>query len=192
MKKFSILNSPFSIQKGFTLVELLISLVVLATVTSTIAAVFFISLRSVKKINNLETIKQNGNYAITQMTKMLQYAELFDGVSNDNVTYTKVCQLPSSSSLTTYRYVRFTALDGGQTTFSCGGNPQTVASNSASLIDNTTYQMTACTFTCTQSASDNPYTIGVSFTIDKIVKTSFLDDPSSVIFQSSVTMRNAK
>ncbi len=185
-------NGELRNMKGFTIIELLISLLILTTVTGTLVGVFVVSLRSTKKISNIQLIRQNGNYAVNQMKKMIQYAEFFNGISTDNVSYTKTCDSPTAPSLTQYKYVKVTALDGGQTTFSCSGSPQTIASNSASLIDTSVFFMSACSFTCIQAATDTPYTIGISFTIDKINRTSFLEDPTPLIFQSSVTLRNVK
>ncbi len=181
-----------TISDGFTLIELLVTMFIMTTVGTLIIGIFVVSLRSTTKVNNLQLIRQNGNYTVQQMVKMLQFAQRFDGVSTNGTTFVTSCETPPSSTaqLTQYRYVRFTAYDGGQTTFSCQTGPDTIASNSASLIDTNTYSITACSFTCTQFRADSPQAIGVSFTLQKNSGVNILEDPAPLDFQTSVTMRN--
>jgi prepilin-type N-terminal cleavage/methylation domain-containing protein len=175
--------------RGFTLVELLISLFILSTISSLVLGIVWISLRSTVKVNNLNTIRQSGNFAIIQMAKMLQFAKQFQGVSTDGITYTQVCQAPGTSPLQSFSYVSFTATDDGTVTLGCLQSPATIASNSASLINTNAFTVTACSFTCTQSAG-SPYTIGIKFTIQKKLTGSVFDQPSPLVFQTSATMRN--
>jgi prepilin-type N-terminal cleavage/methylation domain-containing protein len=174
---------------GFTLIELLVSLFILSTISSLVLGIIWVSLRSTVKVNNMNLIRQNGNFAITQMAKMIQFGKQFQGVSSDGTTYTQTCQAPGTSPLQTYNYVSFTASDDGDIVLGCLQSPSTIASNSASLINTNTFTVTSCSFTCTQT-SDSPYTIGIQFTIEKKVSGNLFDQPSPLFFQTSATMRN--
>lgn len=190
MSKLQMTNDRFL--RGFTLVELLVGMFVITTVGTLIVGIFMVSLRSTSKVNNLQSIRQSGNYTLSQMVKMLQFAQRFDGVSTNGNTYTLTCETPPSSSnqLDQYRYVRFTSYDGGQTVFSCRNSPNTIASNSASLIDTNTYTVSSCYFTCSQVRPDLPQTIGISFTLSKRNTNNLIEDPSPLDFRTSVTIRN--
>ena len=187
---FSIFHFPFS--RGFTLVELLVGMFIMTTIGTLIIGIFVVSIRSTSKVNNLQTIRQSGNYTLSQMVKMLQFAQTFDGVSTDGNSYTLSCQVPpaSSASLQQYRYVRFSSYDGGQTTFACTNSPDTIASNSASLFDTNSFEVTSCAFTCSQIRPDLPQTIGISFTLNKLNTSNLIEDPAPLDFQTSVTIRN--
>jgi prepilin-type N-terminal cleavage/methylation domain-containing protein len=178
-------------QKGFTLLELLISMTILLTVGSLVFSVLIISIRSTTKVNNTQLVRQNGNDVITQLSRMVQFSQSFNGVSTDGTTYTTACQAPiAGGKLQTYEYVQITNFDDGVTTFSCSANPSTIASNSASLIDTNNYTISSCKFTCTQVTPESPQTIGISFTLGKKNATSFLDNPTPIEFTTSVTLRN--
>lgn len=174
---------------GFTLVELLVSLLILSTVSSIVIAIVWVSLKSIVKVNNMHLIRQNGNFAISQVTKMLQYAKRFEGVSTNGASYTTACQAPGTP-LQPYNYVRLTAADNGTIVLGCLSSPATIASNSASLISTAGFTVTSCNFTCTQVTIGSPYNIGIQFTIQKRVSGNIFDEPAPLLFQTSATIRN--
>ncbi len=177
--------------RGFTLLELLISMTILLTVGSLVFSVLIISIRSTTKVNNTQLVRQNGNDVITQLSRMVQFSQSFNGVSTNGLTYITTCQAPiAGGTLQTYDYVQITGFDDGVTTFSCAANPATIASNSASLIDTNSYTVSSCKFTCTQVTPNSPQTIGISFILGKKNATSFLDNPTPIEFTTSVTLRN--
>ncbi len=98
MNKFSIFpaerdpasqdNFQFSIKKGFTLIELLVVILVIFSVGVLISSVLFSALRGANKTNTIDTVRRNGNSAITQMSRMIRYSQSFNGVSTDGVSYT--------------------------------------------------------------------------------------------------------
>jgi prepilin-type N-terminal cleavage/methylation domain-containing protein len=176
--------------RGFTLIEMLVSMLIIVTIGGLLVSIFFVSLRSSTKVHNMNTIRSNGNYAITQLTKMIQFAQTFNGVSNDGINFISTCQTPGGSfdALTQYKYVRITSFDSGVTTFSCTN--ATIASNSASILDNNTVSTSACSFSCSQVDPLSPQTVGVSFIIRKKNVTSLIEDPTPLQFNTSITVRN--
>lgn len=83
---------------GFTLIELLVVMFVILTVGAVVSAILVSSLRGTSKTNTIDIVRRNGNSAISQMGKMIQYAQNFDGVSTDGVNYTADCSYPLSYS----------------------------------------------------------------------------------------------
>lgn len=175
---------------GFTLVELLVTLFIVTTVSLLSIGIVWISLKSTVKLHNQNLIRQNGNSAMLQMIKMLQFARVFQGVSINGTTFDLTCQKPGSLPVSAYNYVRFTSADEGETTFACLLSPQTISSNSASLIDANLFKVTNCSFSCTQSAPDSPYTVGIKYNIEKKVAGNIFDEPMPLTFQNSATIRN--
>lgn len=182
--------------RGFTLIELLITLLILTTVSSLVVGIVWISLKSTVKANNINVIRQNGNFAMLQMAKMLQFSNEFQGVSNNGNAFNFNCQTPGAS-LQKYKYVKFTGSDNGVTILGCTNNPSDIASISASLnvrkslINTSKFRLTSCNFTCTQVNAGLPYTVGIEFTIEKKVTGNIFDEPAPLLFQNSITLRNS-
>lgn len=186
--KFQILNS----QRGFTLVELLAVSVVMVAVSVIITATITSSLRGTTKTNTINDVRQNGNYAISQVSKMIEYAKSFGGVSNDGVNFTSSCinlALPLTPTPTPSQYsnIKIIGFDNGETIFSCSS---VIASNGASLIDINLVFVDACSFTCSQDKSTDAPIIGINFSLSKKTTSSLFENNASVSFKTSVKMRN--
>jgi len=163
--------------KGFTLIELLVVAGVFVSVSTIILSIFVISLRGSRKSELLLTMKQNGNFAMSQMVKQIRYAKSID---------TPASCVPSVSQSS----ITITSLDNGQTTFSCQVSPSTLASNSAALMDTNQVKVTACSFVCSQPTAVEPPTITISFTLLPKNVSTLSENTGSIPFTTSVTMRN--
>lgn len=178
--------------KGFTLVELLAVSVVMVAVSVIITATITSSLRGTTKTNTINDVRQNGNYAISQVSKMIEYAKSFGGVSNDGVNFTSSCinlALPLTPTPTPPQYsnIKIIGFDNGETIFSCSS---VIASNGASLIDTNLVFVDACSFTCSQDKSTDAPIIGINFSLSKKTTSSLFENKASVSFKTSVKMRN--
>lgn len=184
MKKIS--NS----QKGFTLVELLAVIFVLMAVGTIVGAILVSTLRGTNKTNTIAVVRQNGNFAIMQMVKMLRFAKTL------NKTF--VCgtlEVPVATDA-----VELTFFDDSKTTFSCNNSldtpPNTITSNSASLLDTTSVSLVSCSFTCSQASLSDLSIIGINFSLSAYAPTGVNLLPektasaTAIPFQTSVTMRN--
>jgi type II secretory pathway pseudopilin PulG len=182
------------LQSGFTIVEILAVIVVFIAIGSIAAAVFFTSLRVVNKSNSLASLRENGNYALSQMTKMIRYAVTFGGISTDGITYSNVCYAGPITSVKNVpsTYLKITSFDNNETVFHCipGANGN-VASNSASLLDTAIVKkIDACSFSCSQENEGDPPTILINLTISETGLAGINEKNTTLPLQTSVTFRN--
>jgi putative endonuclease len=190
---------------GFTLIELLTSIVVLVAIGSIIAGLISFSLRGSNKTNTMESIRQAGNYALSQMSKDITYAQPFDGrntgfngtIINGETTYSTSCPISHSLNVIT---VRSSSGNDIVTQYSCNSPALTVTttrngvtSAPTSLINNTvSVNLTNCSFTCTQDSTGVPI-IGISFSLEPFAQNGLVENSNSaIVFKTSVTMRNYK
>jgi prepilin-type N-terminal cleavage/methylation domain-containing protein len=194
--KFKIKN----FERGYTLVELLAVMSIVVVVGVIVAGILTSSLRGGSKSNVLDNVRQTGNFAVTQISKMISYSRSFNGISTNGGFYTTNCTqvIPPPPAPTpapiVYKYIKITAFDGGQTIFSCINDSSTglptIASNGASLVDTSNVSVTSCYFSCSQSNFGQPPTIGINLTLSQNNPSSLPEKTASVPFQTSVTIRN--
>lgn len=91
--------------RGFTLLEVIVSVSIVAIVGVVISQAFFTTTTSGTKSQALQEIKQNGDYALTIMERMIHNA----------VRVTNVCDASGELAPS----VTIQNLDGGLTTFGC-------------------------------------------------------------------------
>jgi prepilin-type N-terminal cleavage/methylation domain-containing protein len=175
---------------GFTFIELLVSMSIILLVGSLILVVFFMSLRGAEKSQHLLTLRQNGNFALTQMVKSVRLAKGFpEGTLCDGTT-----ALPSISIIS--------ATDLTITTYACteaepGSEFATIASRSASgdetqLLDGSTVKTNGCSFTCgTQGPFQTPY-LRINFSLIPAAADPQQSDTSSLPFSSTIILKNAE
>lgn len=185
---------------GFTLIELLVLIVVLSAVGSIVIGIITFSIRGTNKTNTIENIRQSGNYAISQMSKTIEYAQSFEGLSTDGIIYDKVCPVGAVPPTTTsYNRIKITPFNNPPIEYACndlgGGNIFSLTSNGTSLIDTVTagaeIKMTSCSFKCTVSNAVDVPIISVSFSIEPATTSTLVEKVATPItFETSVTMRN--
>lgn len=121
-------------QAGYTLIELLVVVIIITVVGTTIAGIITLSLRGSNRSINVNAIRQSGNFAVSQMTKMISYAGSFEGVANlvedvdpltKKISYHKQCADPNAQ----YKFLKITSFDQGTTTFICNSKDNSDDSN---------------------------------------------------------------
>ncbi len=176
---------------GFTLLETLVSISVVATVGVLIAQVFFTTTRSNKKTELLKDVKQNGDFAM----------ELMDRTIQNSLGITSEC----SSSGTTLPFITLRNADGNISELGCVADASVtrIASTSAESgkIDyltsaNVTIGGTTCDedantlhFTCLSNI-DQPPQITIQFRMTQRGTPVDQFEKASIEFQTTVTPRN--
>jgi len=155
--------------KGFTLIELLVAIGILGIVGGITTIIFFTTLQSSSKSEVLREVKQNGDFAISVMERMIRNANSVNSCSG------------SSTSLT------ITNPDGRTTQFSLSGTQ--IASNGA-MLTSTKVSASNLSFTCTRT-SGKPDVVGISFTLSQAGSPTRPEERASMTFQTSFTLSQA-
>lgn len=207
MNKNKLKNLNIKSKTGYTLIELLAVMIILIAVGTIITTILVGALRGGDRSNTVTNVRQSGNYAMSQMSKMIAYAKSFDqivdtsgGTYTDCVTAVVGATTPTPAPLR-YSSVSVTSFDGGQTTFSCDNTNQWIASESASgvtayLTNTDTTSVANCYFTCLQNSKEMSPTIGIYFDLNTRLPvgssiTPFVEKRTSIHFETSVTLRNS-
>lgn len=160
---------------GFTLIEILIVLGIFGVIAIIGVNMFFAILKGSAKTRILTEVKQNGNYALGVMERMVRNARNLESYTGNSITIVN--------------------LDGGKTTFACGdsdGNGiNDIASNEASLINDQ-----VAVENCDNVFSVNPGELGIQpdevaidFTLTQAGEGRG-EEKASIDFKTTVTLRN--
>lgn len=171
-------------QSGFSLVEMLAVLAITGVVGTLMFQTLSSTLRGANKSGSIATIQQNGNFVLSQMTRMIRYSIALE---SPDTCYSGPTPTPVVSTSITIRNV-----DNNTTTFSCDTGTGSIASNSANMLNNAAVAVTACSFSCFQA---NPYdspTMTVSFTLNKKNSNNLVENNSPATFQTTVLLRNVQ
>lgn len=168
--------------KGFTLIEILVVIGVLAIIVIIGSTSFFNMFKGSTKVKATNLVKQEGNYALDIMTKMVRNArEIL--VNTDSPP--RICVLGMNK-------LKIKNPDGGETEFECDGSA--ISSTSAVTADQvpiTSDQITvdSCSFDCVEGGYFDPDVVTIDFTLSS---GSFLPPEEQAItnFRTTVVLRN--
>lgn len=180
--------------RGFTLIELLIVMAVMVSVLAIVVGITSSTLRGSNKTSTINNVRENGNYAISQMSRVIKYAKSFDGVSEDGDPPWE-CQpmppppLPTPTPIP-YKFLKVTSFDGQQTVFSC--DSATIYSNGDPLIDTDSVELDpwSCIFTCRQDRITDSPTVSINFTLISKTTSLLVEQKASIPFAVSIKTRN--
>lgn len=183
-----ILLSGNNMKRGFTLIELLVAMAIISGLGIMIAQAFFTTTRSNTKVERLTDVKQNGDYALSIMERMIRNAR----------TLTASCT-PAGTQAT--ESIAIASSDGYTTTFQCllDGSVTRIASVSAFgtkylTSSSVTLGGTSCAadtlvFYCT-SIVQVPKSVKVTFQISQKGTPTDQFEKASTQFQTSVGLRS--
>lgn len=166
-------------QKGFTLIELMVVVVILAIVAILVVNLFFSTLKGATKTTVLNEVKQNGDYAISTMERLVRNAQ----------TITSSCDGSSSTA------VKILSQDNQETTFDCSGGMQQIASTSSLgtvYLTNDKVRLVSetCSFIC-QKPSLGPQILKIGFSLSQAGQESGLrpEEKAQINFKTTVSLR---
>ncbi len=161
-------------RKGFTLVELLVVMVIMVTVGMLIANLFLANLRTAAKTKALTEIKQNGDYALAVMRRMIRNAQKVQSNCPEGGA--------SGADLTILN------LDENTTEFTCQSDK--IASEGAALTSrNLTVEGCSSAFFCRKPLG-RPAVVSISFTLKKGGPSLGKEFTAEIPFQLTVSTRN--
>lgn len=169
-------------KNGFTLIEIIVVIGILGIILLMGSNLFFSILRSSTKTRILQLVKQNGDYAISVMGRMIRNARSVSG---------------NGSSITILNP------DGKTTTFNCcGASPNfLIASESGGLscenarLTSSEVKVNNCSiFTVTSGEPGvRPAVVKINFNLSQVSQAEVTPRPeeqASVSFQTTVSLRN--
>lgn len=163
-------------KNGFTLIEIIVVIGILGIIMVMGSNLFFSILRGSTKTKILQLVKQNGDYTITVMSRMIRNAREISGN----------CQLGMTN-------LAIQNPDGHETEFSCleiGTTNGRIASNSA-RITSSDVKVDSCSFTCVNGeVGVSPAAVTINFTLSQAGVTTRLEEQASVNFQTTISLRN--
>ncbi len=170
--------------KGFTLIEMLVSISIIITTTTVVVAILASSFSGITKSTISEDVRQNGNSALSRMTRTIQFAQSFQGVSANGTDYITNCSLDSGEK---YNYVRVKT-STQVVTLSCTDSD--IMMGTSSLIDENKVGIIegSCSITCLQGSNITPPVLGINFGLFNAAATD--QKKSEIFFSTSVKMRN--
>lgn len=154
-------------KKGFSLIELTITVGLLSLLAISISALVLSTVLSSYRLRNIVHVKEVGNYVTTQIERIIRNARSVTTCKNDSLTIINQ--------------------DNNLTTIQLTGN--SIASSSASL---TPSDITVSNFTlsCIPTSS-NPQLVQISFTLQANSNPNSLPHENPLInFSSSIEFRN--
>ncbi len=175
-------------KKGFTLIELLVAMAIISGLGIMIAQAFFTTTRSNTKVEKLTDVKQNGDYALSVMERMIRNAR----------TLTASCTSGGTQATPSAAIV---SPDGFTTTFQCAldGSVTRVASVSSIgtqyltagsvTLGGTSCDTDSLNFYCTSIAQVSR-SLKVTFQLSQKGTPTDQFEKASTQFQTSVGLRS--
>lgn len=185
-------------ERGFTLIEMLASIIVLVAVGSIIAGIITSSLVGTSKTNTIENVRQNGNYTLRQMAKNIEFAQVFNGVSDTGDVYADSCLHVSPTPTPDIKFIKVTSSDGSEIIYNCDGSTLTISipdgmttPTPTPLIGQSSLSLMECSLVCTQSKSTDTPLIRIRFSLGPVSSGGFVETSSPpILFETSVAVRN--
>jgi len=162
---------------GFTLIEMMVVVALFSVIALMAVNIFFITLRTGVKAELVKEIKQNGDYAVSTMERMIRNAR---EIHSDTT-----CDGSSQSS------IKIVNPDYLTTEFSCGSQiaSQSAVATTYLTSSELTVDLSSCFFTCQRPVS-NPETVTISFTLSQTGTPDRPEEIASATFQTAISLRS--
>jgi prepilin-type N-terminal cleavage/methylation domain-containing protein len=135
--------------KGFTLIETLVSTGLIAIISTTVAVIMFVLLRSVSKAQSIKEVKESGEAALSIIERSVHDAVDLQSCGVNLLVVNN--------------------RDGSTTSFYCDPGNQQIASDSATGVMYITSDKVRCSsFSCLADSKGNNYLINLSFYLEPI------------------------
>jgi len=176
-KLYAIRHSPY-VKSGFTLIEILVVIGILAIIVVVGSTSFFNLLKGSTKTKTVNLVRQNGDYALEVMSRMIRNARGIVGIERG-------VKNPFSE-------ITITNPDGKTTTFACRKSEEDIASNSASLISGQV-RVDDCSqifYVERDTTGLQPDKVTINFTLESGVGSARPEEQASINFETTVILRN--
>lgn len=175
-------KSPLLSGAGFSLIELLVGIAIIITTSTIVLSIIVSSFRISSKTTASSTVRQNGNYALAQMTRQLKFADSFQGAHRAG---SPVIDNPCGVG------VDYDQVDIKQNKedVSIVCSDDEISVDGENSIDTNNIQIGSCSLTCSQAGSEGPV-ITIDFDLAIGDADTAIEDRASIDFSTTVKMRN--
>lgn len=173
------MNKKYEIREySFTLVELLVVAAIVLLIIGVVSNLFFSALRGATKTTIINEVKQNGDYALSVMERMIRNAASLNSPT---------CPFSSSSNIV------ITNPDNYQTTFACPSPPNVRIASNSSYLTSDKVAVSGCSFTCFKPTSSSAM-VKITFSIHQPPPSAGVtlrpEEKISINYETSVVVRN--
>lgn len=178
-------HGTLNIKKGFTLIEMLVMVAIMVTVGSLAAIIFFTTLKGASKSDVIREVKQNGEYALSVMERMIRNAKSIEAVGN--------CLVKGGCSSGIGTCLKIKNPDNQTTTFMMEpvGSLLKIAANSGNYLTNDKVKLVSppgLIFICTAN-SGKPDVVTIRFTLSQAASSARPEETASIPFETTVSLR---
>ncbi|OGV89699.1 hypothetical protein A2Z41_02475 [Microgenomates group bacterium RBG_19FT_COMBO_39_10] len=168
-------------KNGFTLIEILVVVGLFGIIAVISSASFFSLLRGSTKAKTASNVKQNGDYALGVMERMIRNARYLEKNSDSTPEDEQICELGMTK-------IKIKNPDGGSTEFSCGDDK--ISSNSADLISDEI--IVDCSFDCQrqEDGSFKPDVVTIDFILSSGGPSARPEELALISFKTTISLRN--
>lgn len=178
-------------KSGFSLIELLVATSIIITAMTIVLGIIISSFRISSKSATQDVLRQNGNYALSQMSRTIQFTDGFVGVSSeaDATNFVSCIDPPGQISNINVSYNKLPHV------FSCKDNTAPnngIFDNGNPMIDSSKIKVEAgsCNITCLQLNDSAAPVIGISFRLIYGGSSSTFEKNSTQQFSTRIKVRN--
>lgn len=169
--------------RGFTLIEILVVIGLLGIIVAIGSNMFFTTLRSSGKSKTLTRVKQNGDYALSTIERLIRDSEKV--ITNSDGS---LCEASMNK-------IKVKRIDGSEIEFECldeGIATGYIASTSAvrARLTSDEVKLDSCSFDCSSQGEFYPQIVSIDFTLSQAAVTTRLEEQASVNFKTTVNTRN--
>jgi len=193
------LKMGITINKSFTLIELVIVIGVIAISLPVIFGLFFLNLQAQSRIYILQEVKRNGDYTLNVMQDIIKNRAY--AIYSDPGLSTEVCSTKSGSgtpsNFTTslpFPIMYFKDLDGRYFYFEVATNK--IASRSAIispdpyLLTNEKVSVSSFDLSCMRTSVFSPPIVSVSFTVSQAGTSTRHEEKASLDYQTKIKLKS--
>lgn len=178
-------------EKGFTLLEILISVGILVIVATLIVQVLFTTTHVNKKTELLVDIKQNGNFALDVIDRMVRSAQLIATSCGEGETSASSVQITNPDNYVTTltcvsdgNVARIASESGTNRVYLSGGNVTLSTSGGSTCNDS------SLAFSCPPAGGRVQSELTVTFTLGQSGVPGSAYESGRSSFQSTINVRN--
>ncbi len=173
-------------KSGFTLIEILVSIVILGIVAVIGSQMFFSILKNTAKTRTLAEVKQNGNHALAVMIRMIRNARSIELNSDDQTCELGMKKLKIMNpdwEWTEFQFNEDPDPEKRRVIFATESHTDDLTSGEVAIDTTKAY-----TFDCIDPG-DGPPTVTINFTLIQVEVGARAEEAARVDFRTTVSLR---